>query len=59
MPWQSKAQARWGHSPAGVAALGGQDKVAEWDSATKKGSLPEKIRYPGALTRVRRKLQQK
>jgi len=47
MPWASKAQAAWGHSPAGLRALGGKQKVAEWDSATPKGSLPE--RKPGAL----------
>jgi hypothetical protein len=42
MPWTSKAQARWGHSPAGLKALGGKSAVSEWDSATKKGSLPER-----------------
>lgn len=42
MPWVSKAQARWGHSPEGVKALGGKTAVKEWDSATQKGSLPEK-----------------
>jgi len=38
MPWKSKAQAAWGHSPAGEKALGGSAKVAEWDAATPKGS---------------------
>lgn len=33
---------RWGNSPAGVSALGGKDKVAEWNSST-KAALPEKI----------------
>lgn len=42
MPWKSKAQARWGHSSAGLRALGGKRAVKEWDSATPKGSLPEK-----------------
>ncbi len=42
MPWKSKQQARWGHSPAGEAALGGKGKVAEWDKATTK-PLPERI----------------
>ena len=42
MPWKSKAQAAWGHSPAGEKALGGGDAVAEWDAATPKGSLPNK-----------------
>ncbi len=39
MPWDSTQQARWGHSPTGVKALGAA-KVAEYDAATKKGSLP-------------------
>ena len=47
MPWASKQQARWGHSPSGVKALGGAAKVSEWDEATPKGSLPAKA--PGAL----------
>lgn len=34
MPWKSNKQAAWGHSPAGVKALGGTAKVKEWDSAT-------------------------
>lgn len=42
MPWASKQQARWGHSPSGLSALGGPAKVAEWDAATPKGSLPAK-----------------
>lgn len=41
MPFFSKAQQRWGNSPAGVAALGGKEKVAEWNGAT-KGALPER-----------------
>jgi hypothetical protein len=44
MPWQSKKQAAWGHSPAGVKALGGKAKVAEWDAATPKGSLKKKAK---------------
>ena len=39
MPWKSVQQAKWGHSPAGLKALGGPSKVAEWDAATPKGSL--------------------
>jgi hypothetical protein len=46
MPFLSKAQQRWGHSPAGVKALGGKDKVAEWDSATNFGKLPDKVKAP-------------
>lgn len=46
MPFKSKAQQRWAHTPAGEEALGGPDKVAEWDAATKAGpgfaTLPER-----------------
>jgi len=51
MPWKSKAQAAWGHSASGLKALGGKSKVAEWDAATPKGSLPPK---KGALRRAGR-----
>lgn len=34
---------RWGNSPAGVKALGGKAKVAEWDKATPK-KLPEHVK---------------
>lgn len=40
MPWASKKQARWGHSPAGKEALG-TSGVKEFDAATPKGSLKE------------------
>lgn len=40
--WKSKQQARWGHSEAGEKALGGKEKVAEWDAATTH-PLPERI----------------
>lgn len=42
MPWKSKKQAAWGHSPAGLKALGGKKSVSEWDSATNFTSLPER-----------------
>jgi hypothetical protein len=45
MPWKSKAQAAWGHSPSGIAALG-KEGVKEWDSATPKGSLKRKHVMP-------------
>ncbi len=40
MPWQSTQQQRWGHTPAGLRALGGPAKVAEWDRASKGLKLP-------------------
>ena len=39
MPFASKAQARWGNSPAGHKALG---DVGEWNKATDFSSLPER-----------------
>lgn len=48
MPYQSLAQERWAHTPAGTRALGGKAKVAEWDAATKGKKLPRKVRLKGA-----------
>lgn len=44
MPYKSKAQERWAHTAAGTKALGGKEKVAEWDSASKGKKLPEKVK---------------
>lgn len=41
MPFVSKAQVRWGNSPAGRKALGASG-VQEWNAATKGKSLPER-----------------
>ena len=43
MPYESLAQERWAHTPAGTKALGGKAKVAEWDAATKGKKLPKKV----------------
>lgn len=43
MSWDTVQQARWGHSPSGVKALG-KAKVAEFDAATPKGSLPRRAK---------------
>lgn len=43
MPFESKAQQRWGHTPEGMKALGGPAAVAEWDAATKGRKLPERV----------------
>jgi hypothetical protein len=40
MPWKSKAQERWGNSPAGHKALGNSG-VDEWNQASKGKKLPE------------------
>lgn len=42
MPFQSRAQQRWGHTKEGVKALGGKKNVAEWDKATKGKKIPER-----------------
>jgi len=56
MPWKSKAQARWGHTAEGEKTLGGKSSVSEWDSATVKGSLPDKVRHPGVLSKATKKI---
>ncbi len=47
MPYRSKAQARWAHTPAGRKALGGSEAVKEWDRETKGKKLPERVRKKG------------
>ncbi len=42
MPFLSLKQNAWGHSPEGVKALGGPEKVKEWESATDYSNLPER-----------------
>ena len=63
MPWQSAKQARWGHTGAGMTALGGPGAVAEWDRATRKTEqepmagknwIQKAVKHPGALTRAAR-----
>ena len=43
MPYKSKAQERWAHTPTGKKALGGAEKVKEWDRASKGKMLPERV----------------
>ena len=38
----SRQQEKWGHSPSGVRALGGESHVREWDAATNEATLPDK-----------------
>lgn len=42
MPFKSKAQNAWAHTPEGTEALGGADAVKEWESDTDYSALPEK-----------------
>lgn len=44
MPWKSKKQRAWGHSPEGIKALGGKKAVEEWDKATKGKKLPKRVK---------------
>jgi hypothetical protein len=41
MPYKSDQQRKWAHTPKGTKALGGPDKVAEWDEASKGKALPQ------------------
>lgn len=43
MPYKSKKQERWAHTPEGEKALGGPEKVAEWDKASKGKKLPDRV----------------
>lgn len=44
MPYHSKKQASWAHTEAGKKALGGEQKVHEWDEATKRESGFKRLR---------------
>lgn len=44
MPFRSKKQNAWAHTPSGTKALGGKKKVKEWESATDYSHLPEKVK---------------
>jgi hypothetical protein len=43
MPFLSRAQQGWAHTPEGEKALGGPANVHEWDEASKGKELPERI----------------
>ena len=49
MPFKSKAQNAWAHTPAGTEALGGSAKVKEWESATDYKHLPQKLAEGGTV----------
>lgn len=54
MPYVSKAQQGWAHTPEGEKALGGPDKVAEWDAASKgQTNLPEHVAKDHPLHKLR------
>lgn len=43
MPFRSKKQNAWGHTEAGMEALGGPAKVKEWEGETEYNTLPDKV----------------
>lgn len=40
MPFKSEAQRKWAYTKEGTKALGGIEKVLEWEEATKDKDLP-------------------
>lgn len=54
MPYTSLAQERWAHTKEGEEALGGPEKVHEWDQASKGLKLPERAKPEKKKTRIRR-----
>lgn len=59
MPFVSKQQQKWGNSKAGIKALGGKARVAEWNASTKGHTLPRKVKKTkrGAVVSVDNKLK--
>lgn len=43
MPFKSEAQNAWAHTANGTKALGGKEKVKEWEHATSYSNLPYKV----------------
>lgn len=52
MPFVSKSQNAYFHTPAGVKALGGQAKVREWEAATDYSKLPQRVPAKGSIKRL-------
>jgi len=44
VPYKSDKQRKWAHTKTGIKALGGKEKVEEWDSASKGKKLPKKTK---------------
>lgn len=53
MPYKSDQQRKWAHTPTGTKALGGPEKVHEWDQASKGKKLPKK--KSGSFTELYKK----
>jgi hypothetical protein len=45
MPFVSKAQNAWAHTPAGTKALGGKKNVKEWEHATDYSRIPYEVAH--------------
>ena len=43
MPYKSRAQQGWAHTPQGQEALGGPSAVKEWDRESRGKKLPQKV----------------
>lgn len=41
MPFKSEAQRRWAYTKEGTRALGGKEKVVEWERSTRNKKLPK------------------
>lgn len=41
MPYKSEAQRKWAHTKEGIKALGGKDRVKDWDTKSKGKELPK------------------
>lgn len=41
MPFKSEAQRKWAYTKEGMKALGGKEKVSEWERATGDKDLPK------------------
>ena len=52
MPFKSKAQNAWAHTPEGTKALGGPAKVKEWEGATDYSHLPQKLAKGGIVKKA-------
>ena len=55
MPYVSNQQRKWAHTQAGLKALGGAEKVAEWDKASKGMDLPEHAPKKKVKLRIKKK----
>ena len=44
MPFKSQAQRKWAYTKEGTKALGGKEKVKEWEKATGDKKLPKKVK---------------